>query len=254
LEDSRGFCIFVKAGERNLPLLLTLKVPVMEVQVQRYLRRKVAADPNSPLVYHLRQVRGTSETYTLESLAQSIEKSSSLTAEDVVHAVHALAREMKQVFRGGNRVKIDGLGIFSLTFNATEVETEKECNVKTIKKVNIRFRADKALRLENESTALVRAGHGVKFAVADERTRKKAERKAAEHIAAPQATVAPQRPCVEKKPEKTGDGRQLTPKVNREKNVWSYGKPALILQNYLKRRKDEYARNHFEGRKELAGP
>jgi predicted histone-like DNA-binding protein len=135
------------------------------------------------LVYHLKQVPGTSQTRTLESLAESIEKSSSLTAEDVVHAVRALAREMKQVFLSGDRVKIDGLGIFSLTFNATEVATEKECNVKTIKKVNIRFRADRDLRLENESTARVRNGYGVKFAVADMRTQKKAALRAAQQQA-----------------------------------------------------------------------
>jgi predicted histone-like DNA-binding protein len=167
----------------------------MEVQVHRYQRRKVAADPNSPLVYHLKQVPGTSETYTLESLARSIEKSSSLTAEDVVHAVRALTREMKEVFLGGNRVKIDGLGIFSLTFNATGVETEKECNVKTINKVNIRFRADKALRLENESTARVRAGYGVKFAVADTRTQKKAAlRSQPQAVPQPQKREAPLQP------------------------------------------------------------
>jgi predicted histone-like DNA-binding protein len=254
----------------------------MEVKVQRYLRRKVAADPDSPLVYHLRQVPGTSETYTLESLAQSIETSSSLTAEDVVHAVRALAREMKRVFLCGNRVKIDGLGIFSLTFNATGVETEKECNVKTINKVNIRFRADRELRLANESTSLVRTGHGVKFAVADTRTRKKAQpqpqaavqpqkQEATPQAQQPKVTVqtqlpkhtevqkapalaAPVRLRLEKRKEIRVEGRKPVPPINKGKSIWSFRKPALTLQDHIKRRKDEYTRNPFETRKEPAGP
>jgi predicted histone-like DNA-binding protein len=137
----------------------------MAVQIHRYLRRKVAADPTSPMVYHLKQTPGTSQTHTIKNLAKAIEEKSSLTAEDVIHATSALVRELKEVLLRGDRVKIDGFGIFSLTFNATEVETEKECTVKTINKVNIRFRADNALRLANESTSGTHGKNDVKFVV-----------------------------------------------------------------------------------------
>ncbi|KAA6340888.1 hypothetical protein EZS27_011289 [termite gut metagenome] len=138
----------------------------MAVQIHRYLRRKVAADPTSPMVYHLKQVPGTSQTHTIKNLAEAIEKKSSLTTEDVIHATSALVREIKEVLLRGDRVKIDGFGIFSLTFNATEVETEKECTIKTINKVNIRFRTDNALRLANESTSGTHGSNDVKFDLA----------------------------------------------------------------------------------------
>ncbi|KAA6336585.1 Cobalt-precorrin-5B C(1)-methyltransferase [termite gut metagenome] len=138
----------------------------MAVKVHRYLRRKVAADPTSPMVYHLKQVPGTSQTHTIENLAEIIEEKSSLTAGDVIHVTNALVRELKKVLLRGDRVKINGFGIFSLTFNATEVETEKECTVKTINKVNIRFRTDNALRLANESTSDTHGSNNVKFDIA----------------------------------------------------------------------------------------
>ncbi|KAA6341589.1 Integration host factor subunit beta [termite gut metagenome] len=137
----------------------------MAVKVHRYLRRKVAADPTSPIVYHLKQVPGTSKTHTIESLAKTIERSGSLTAVDVIHSTKALVRELKEVLLQGDRVKIDGFGIFSLTFNATEVETEKECTIKTINKVNIRFRADNDLRLTNQSLSGTCAENAIQFAV-----------------------------------------------------------------------------------------
>jgi hypothetical protein len=171
------------------------------------------------------------------------------------------------------------------------VETEKECNVKTINKVNIRFRADRALRLANESTSLVRTGQGVKFAVADTRTQKKAKpqpqaavqpqkqevtvqvQQQPKDIEVQKASVAPAHLCVEKKPDantkvqkapavsphlhvekKQVGGRKPVPQPNKERKAWLFGKPELTLQEYIKRRKDEYARNSFEARKELAGP
>ncbi|KAA6328365.1 Integration host factor subunit beta [termite gut metagenome] len=154
----------------------------MSIPVHCYLRHKVAADPNSPMVYHLKQVPGISQIRTIGSLAQNIEKKSSLTAEDVIHATNALVRELKDALLRGDKVKIDGFGIFSLTLNATEVETQQECTVKTINKVNIRFRADNSIRMANHSTSGTQGDNDIKFAVAptsatdgNTKIRKKAE-------------------------------------------------------------------------------
>jgi predicted histone-like DNA-binding protein len=150
------------------------------------------------MVYHLKQVPGASETYTLEDLALNIEKSSSLTVGDVVHSTNALVRELKKVLLQGNRVKIDGFGIFSLTLNATEVETEKECTVKTINKVNIRFRADNELRLINQSRSRTCAENAIQFAVAptpatagSTKIRKKTEKHRTPDAIKPQNTPLP---------------------------------------------------------------
>ncbi|KAA6327784.1 hypothetical protein EZS27_023256 [termite gut metagenome] len=138
----------------------------MAVQVKRYLCNKILSDKTSPLFYHLRQVPGSSQIQTIESIAHDIEAMGALSAEDVVHVTKSFVRELKKVLVRGDRVKVEGLGIFSLTFNSTGVEAEKDCTVKTINRVNIRFKVDNTLRLVNDSTATTRGGeNNVEFVI-----------------------------------------------------------------------------------------
>jgi predicted histone-like DNA-binding protein len=130
----------------------------MAVQVNRYLRNKIVEDKTSPLLYYLKQVPGSSEIHTIESIAHDIEAMGALSAEDVVHVTKSFVRELRKVLLRGDKVKVEGLGIFSLTFNSTGVEAEKDCTVKIINRVNVRFRVDNTLRLVNDSTATTRGG------------------------------------------------------------------------------------------------
>jgi predicted histone-like DNA-binding protein len=138
----------------------------MAVQVHRYLCHKIVADKTSPLLFHLRQSAGSSQIQTIESIAHDIEAMGALSAEDVIHVTKSFVRELKRVLLRGDKVKVEGLGIFSLTFYSEGVETEKDCTVKTIKRVNIRFRVDNTLRLVNDSTATTRGGeNNVEFVI-----------------------------------------------------------------------------------------
>ncbi|WP_321330844.1 HU family DNA-binding protein [uncultured Bacteroides sp.] len=136
----------------------------MSVSVVRYARQKKIGDANSPTIYLLRQVAKSSKVFTIDTLAGEIETTGALSQEDVIHVMKSFVRSMKKVLKEGNRVKVDGLGTFYITLTCPGVETEKECTVRNISKVNLRFMVDNTLRLVNDSIATTRsAPNNVEF-------------------------------------------------------------------------------------------
>ena len=89
----------------------------------------------------------------LERIAQDIEALGSMSAEDVVHVGRALVRQIRQTLTDGNNVRLDGFGIFYTTFKCRATEAAKDCTVKNIERVNIRFKVANTLRLENATNA-----------------------------------------------------------------------------------------------------
>ena len=81
-----------------------------------------------------------------------------MSAEDVVHVGKAIVRQMRQVMTDGNSVRLDGFGIFHTTFKCRATEVAKDCTVKNIERVNIRFKVANTLRLVNDSNASTRGG------------------------------------------------------------------------------------------------
>lgn len=76
-----------------------------------------------------------------------------MSAEDVVHVGRALVRQIRQTLTDGNNVRLDGFGIFYTTFKCRATEAAKDCTVKNIERVNIRFKVANTLRLENDTNA-----------------------------------------------------------------------------------------------------
>ena len=70
----------------------------------------------------------------------------------------SFVRAMKKVLVSGDKVKVEGLGIFYTTLTCPGVEVEKDCTVKSISRINLRFKVDNSLRLANDSTATTRGG------------------------------------------------------------------------------------------------
>lgn len=130
----------------------------MSVPVKRYQRNKRVGDKTSPMLYYLKQEPGSSKVLTIASIARSIEASGALSAEDVTHSMLSFVRELKKSLTEGNKVKVAGLGTFYITFRTKGTEKEKECTVKNINRVNIRFAVDNSLRLANDTTATTRGG------------------------------------------------------------------------------------------------
>lgn len=128
------------------------------VTVVRYKRRKRIGDEKSPMVYALKLKSGEAKIYSIETLAREIESIGSLSVEDVSHVMKSFVRAMKKVLVAGDKVKVDGLGIFYTTLTCPGVEAEKDCSVRNITRVNLRFKVDNSLRLANDSTATTRGG------------------------------------------------------------------------------------------------
>ena len=108
----------------------------MEVSVERYQRKKYVNQENSPVLYYIRQKAGTAKVVDIDALAEDIQTNCALTTGDVKHTIEALVEQLRKVLTQGNKVKIEGLGTFHMTLTCLPGETEKECTVKNIKRVN----------------------------------------------------------------------------------------------------------------------
>lgn len=114
---------------------------------------------------YLRQEAGTSRLLTDVEIAKEIEETSSLSVGDVTHVLGIFMTEIRKVLVRGDRVRVAGLGTFYMTLSCKGVETEEECNVRNIRRVNIRFLPDKSLKLVNNSLAPTRSDNNVTFAI-----------------------------------------------------------------------------------------
>lgn len=136
----------------------------MSIPVTRYLRNKIIGDPASQELVYLKRVAGHTRTMTEKDVAEETEAIGGMSVEDVSHVMRSFARAMKKILVRGDKVKIPNLGTFYTTFNCDGVEDEKDCTVRNIRKVNIRFAVDNTLRLVNDSTASTRgAANNVEF-------------------------------------------------------------------------------------------
>lgn len=141
----------------------------MAVPVKRYQRNQKWGDETSPKLYFLKQDPGSFQTFTIENIAREIETTGALSAEDVTHTMKAFVRQLRKTLVEGNKVKVDGLGTFYITIRTKGTENEKDCTVKNISRVNIRFAVDNTLRLVNDSIATTRgASNNVRFYIKGE--------------------------------------------------------------------------------------
>ena len=121
-------------------------------------RHKKIGDAKSPMVYTLKRKPKDAKIFDLERIAQDIEALGGMSAEDVVHVGRAIVRQMRQTMTDGNSVRLDGFGIFHTTFKCRATEVAKDCTVKNIERVNIRFKVANTLRLANDSIATTKGG------------------------------------------------------------------------------------------------
>ncbi|WP_203558260.1 HU family DNA-binding protein [Bacteroides sp. 224] len=138
----------------------------MSILVTRYQRNQKLGDAGSPLLYYLKRTPGNQRVYNEEDVAQEIEVTGAMSAEDVTHTFKAFKRVLRRILGQGDKVKINGLGTFYTTFSCTGSEEEKDCTVRNIQRVHVRFAVDNSLRLVNESNATTRGGdNNVEFSL-----------------------------------------------------------------------------------------
>ena len=161
----------------------------MDVIVERFQRRKIVSNPASPMLYYLRQKPKTCGTVDIDVLAASIQKNCAMTKGDVKHVIEALVEEIQGNLANGDKVKLNQLGTFHMTFRCPGMEASDKCTVRNISKVNIRFIPDKELKLVNGSTAVTRSPANVGFVLDKRRAAPAAAIKAVVPEAAPATTA-----------------------------------------------------------------
>lgn len=122
---------------------------------------------NEEFLYCLRRKGGVTRVLTEYDVAKEVEEATSLTKSDLLHVFNIFFSELRKVLVRGDRVKITDIGTFHMTISSDSVEDEKELSVRSIKKVNIRFLPDKALKLVNNALAPTRSENNVSFAIED---------------------------------------------------------------------------------------
>ena len=115
--------------------------------VVRTQRHKKIGDSSSPMVYTLKRKPQDAKIFDLARIAQDIEALGAMSAEDVEHVGKAIVRQMRQT-----------LTDFHTTFKCRATELAKDCTVKNIERVNIRFKVANTLRLVNDSNATTKGG------------------------------------------------------------------------------------------------
>lgn len=137
----------------------------MEVSVERYTRKKYMGQADSPTLYYLRQKTGTVRILSTREVADEIQDNTALKRGEVVHTLEALVDVIRRNLTNGNKVRLDGLGLFHMTVCCEGAEKEEECTVKSIRKVNIRFVPDKEIKLVNASHLSTRSPNAIDFAL-----------------------------------------------------------------------------------------
>ncbi len=89
----------------------------------------------------------TSGQIDIHELAATICERCSLTRADVLATVSALSDVMQQRLRDGHTVKLDGIGIFSVSASSEAMERREQCTPSKVKAKRVCFKADKEMRL-----------------------------------------------------------------------------------------------------------
>lgn len=124
----------------------------------RYKRNKIWGNDTSPEMHYLKPVPGHARTLSTKDVAEETEVTGAMSVEDVEHVMKSFIRSLRKILTRGDKVKIDDLGTFFTTYTCEGTEEEKDCTVRNIKRVNIRFAVANTLRLVNDSTATTRGG------------------------------------------------------------------------------------------------
>ncbi|MDD4529696.1 MAG: HU family DNA-binding protein [Bacteroidales bacterium] len=86
--------------------------------------------------------------FSSEDMAKDISEATSLSEPDVVGALKAFSIVLKNRLKLGYKIKLDGIGTFSLSVTGEPCDSEKECKPNKVKVGKITFKAEAKLRKE----------------------------------------------------------------------------------------------------------
>ena len=116
----------------------------MSVTYKRVFRKNPALKDGTGKYHPQLIVWGKSAT--LDTLAQQMKESSSLTLGDIRSVLTNFVAAMRAELYDGHSVNVDGFGVFSLSATTEGVDRKEDCGADQIKSVRINFRASSAIR------------------------------------------------------------------------------------------------------------
>jgi len=87
-----------------------------------------------------------SDTLEIRDLLQETSYASSVTPSDVRAVTDSLVEILQRYLVWGNKIKVDGIGTFKLSFNGSGEETSKDVSANDIYNAKVTFLSDKNLR------------------------------------------------------------------------------------------------------------
>lgn len=99
-------------------------------------------DPEAPRRYHPRVV--AKGTVTLKDIVETVSARSTLSAADLNAAVTAIEQVVSENLANGYRVRLDGLGSFSLTLSAPQVDDPTKLRAPNVSVKSVSFSPEKA--------------------------------------------------------------------------------------------------------------
>lgn len=94
-------------------------------------------------------------TVGLNELAEQIQNRCSMRESDVMAVLSELSDAMAQFLATGYQVRVPGLGIFHTTITTEPADTKEEFTDDNIKKLNVKFRAERPQTQIGNKTATV---------------------------------------------------------------------------------------------------
>ena len=116
----------------------------MSVTYKRVFRKNPALKDGTGKYHPQLIVWGKSAT--LDTLAQQMKESSSLTLGDIRSVLTNFVAAMRAELYNGHSVNVDGFGVFSLSATTEGVDRTEDCGADQIKSVRLNFRASSAIR------------------------------------------------------------------------------------------------------------
>ncbi|MFA8433263.1 MAG: HU family DNA-binding protein [Marinifilaceae bacterium] len=105
--------------------------------------KKNPAKPEDPTKYYAHVV--SKDTYDISNVAHRISDISSLSIMDVHAVLLGLSKVFPDMLCEGNRIRLEGLGTFSLGVKSDGETNEDDITAHNIKKVRLKFSPDNQL-------------------------------------------------------------------------------------------------------------
>lgn len=96
-------------------------------------------------------------TYSIDDVSKYIANISTVSEIDVSAVLRSFVKVFPDILQQGNRIDLEGLGIFSLGFVTTASEKEEDVSANNVEKCKLKYSPEHALKKAIENTEIEKA-------------------------------------------------------------------------------------------------